>query len=237
VIFISSRNGSIRADTLAFPHGHYEVFIDEAGNLGFNAKSSRTFVVSYLVTDNPHVIRTPMRRLRKGLNQKRRGSFPEFKFSRDSPDIRDKVLRELSKCPFDLGLIVIDKSAVKQSLKNDPQRLYRFLVINYVVTSLVNAYDLTGLKFIIDRSLSGEAREAFNMYLREKLSWRQVVEKGDTMPTLEVVHALSESDECLQAADYCAGATFAKFEHEDPTYYDAIRNKIAFKTPWGPVEW
>lgn len=163
--------------------------------------------------------------------------MPEFKFTHDSDEVRDKVLKSLAKCNFDLGLVAIDKKSVKQSLRKDPARLYRFIVINYVITSLVSAYDITDLKFVIDRRLSGESRAAFDTYLMDKLSWRQVVEKGEPMPTVKVVHASSESDECLQVADYCSGAAYARIEHGDPTYFGLILARVVFRTPWGMIDW
>ena len=222
---------------MSFPHGHYEVFIDESGDLGFNGKGSKTIVIAYVVTNNPHEMRNAVRRVRKSLNQKRRSSLPEFKFNHDSDEVRDRVLKGIAKCTFDLGLVAVDKRSVKQSLKEDPARLYRFIVIKYVITSLVSAYDITHLRFVIDRRLSGESKAAFNAYLMDKLSWRQVVEKGEPMPAVEVVHASSDSDECLQVADYCSGATYARVEHGDPTYFGLILPRVIFRTPWGMIDW
>jgi Protein of unknown function (DUF3800) len=214
-----------------------EIFIDESGDLGFSEQSTRYFVVAYLVTSNAHSIRTKISRLKKNMNNKRKGSVSEFKFGRDGDLTRTRVLTEICKCDFELGLVVIDKAYVKPSLRSDPPLLYRYLVANYVVTNLVNAYDLTAVRFIVDKSLMSKGMQAFNSYLTNKLSWRQEMEKGDQMPTVEIVHEHSEAEPCLQVADYCAGATFSRFERMDSTYYDLIRSRIGYRTPWGNIDW
>ena len=211
--------------------------MDESGDLGFTPDSTRSFVVAYLVTNNPHPSRTKILRLKKKMNQRKKGLIKEFKFSQDSHDVRIRMLEEIKKCELDVGYVVIDKSSVRQALRVDPARLYRFIVINYVITNLVSAYDLTSIRFVVDKSLSREGRLRFNTYLIDKLSWRQVVEKGSDMPTVDIVHLQSEGEPCLQVADYYAGAAFARYERGNSTYYDMIREGIKFKTPWGKIDW
>ncbi len=219
------------------PAGNYDIFIDESGDLGFGNKSSKTFVVAYVVTDNPYVTRNLISRLKRSMNQKQKSSIPEFKLSRDSYDTRMRVLGEIRNCEFDLGYVVIDKSYVKDSLRADPPRLYRFLVVNYVITNLVNAYDISSLRFTVDKSLGKKDRDNFNRYLVDKLSWRQVVERGESMPSIDIVHAASEGEPCLQVADYCSGAAYLYFERSDATYYDLIKAKTRFKSAWGNIDW
>lgn len=214
-----------------------EVFIDESGDLGFSEKSTKYFVVAYVVTNNALPIRTRISRLKKNMNNKHKGSIAEFKFGRDAELTRTRALSEICNCDFELGLVVIDKSYVKSSLRNDPPLLYRYLVVNYVVTSLVNAYDLTTIRFVVDKSLNSKGMQAFDSYLANKLSWRQEMEKGHSMPQVEIIHEQSAADSCLQVADYCAGATFARFERLDSTYYDLIRSKIEYKSQWGNIDW
>ena len=214
-----------------------EIFVDESGDLGFSEKSTKHFVVAYLVTSNAHPIRTKISRLKKSMNNKHKGSVSEFKFGRDGELTRTRVLAEICKCDFELGLVVIDKAYVKLSLRDDPSLLYRYLVGNYVVTNLVNAYDLTTVRFVVDKSLTSKGMQAFNSYLTNKLSWRQEMEKGDEMPIVEIIHEQSEGEPCLQVADYCAGAAFSRFERMNSTYYDLIRSKVEYRTPWGNIDW
>ncbi|MDE1868287.1 MAG: hypothetical protein KGI08_11355, partial [Thaumarchaeota archaeon] len=64
------------------------VFVDEAGDLGFSQQSTKSFVLSYviMINDTPLFIRNKVRRLLKNTNTRRkiRGKSEEFKFSNDA---------------------------------------------------------------------------------------------------------------------------------------------------------
>lgn len=42
-----------------------EIFIDESGDLGFSSKSSRNFVVAYIIPERPNVLRKKLNKTRK----------------------------------------------------------------------------------------------------------------------------------------------------------------------------
>jgi hypothetical protein len=146
-------------------------------------------------------------------------------------------MEAIAELDFDLGYVVIDKSSVKQSLRQDPSRLYRFLVVNYVITNLVRNYEISTIHFVVDKSMSKASRENFDQYVVNKVSWREVMERGNSMPSVKVDHVASDGEECLQIADYCSGAAFAKFERGNPLYYDMLVDKVKFRSEWGKIRW
>ncbi len=214
-----------------------DVFIDEAGDLGFGERSSHTFVIAYVIPKQPELMRNSLKRLMKRLNQRNAWSISEFRFSGDRNDVRLKVFNAIKELQFDLGYVVIDKRLVRQQLRNNPPLLYRYLVVNSVITALVSNFDLKELKLVVDKSLTKESQKPFDDYARNKLSWRQVVENQKDMPRLEVKHLDSRSDVCLQMADYCSGAAFVKFERGDATYFNSLRGRIKFRNSWGDITW
>jgi phosphatidylethanolamine-binding protein (PEBP) family uncharacterized protein len=143
---------------------------------------------------------------------------------------------------MDIGLVVIDKSAVKSSLRNKPPTLYNYLVVHYVVCNIVPALqtlqmpETTSITIQIDKSLTKEAIERFDKYFEKKTSWVSS-NMGYSSRRVKVNHENSYDDPCIQAADYIAGATFRKFERNDPTYYDMFKDKIRFRKSWGKIEW
>jgi hypothetical protein len=214
------------------------VFIDESGDLGFDStKSSRTFIVAYVITADPERTRIDIKRLRKKLRQKRKLNIEEFKFARDSEVVRVNVLKEISRQNLEVGYFAAEKTAVKEDLRKRPDRFYNYVVVDNVVTNIVRNYDLKEVDFILDRSMSKDSLKHFNDYLERKLSWRQVVEFGKEMPKVRILHNDSRNDQCLQLADYFAGAAFAYFERGERKYFSYIENEVRFKSSWGKISW
>ena len=217
--------------------GSYHVYVDESGDLGFGEKATEFFVVAYVITSNHYPVERDILRLKKKFNTRWRGSISEFKFRNDDDDTRDRVLSTILDLDFDLGYVVIRKSYVVDRLRTAPL-LYRYSVVNNIITDLVNGYDVKDLTVTVDKSLPRAGIDEFNRYLADKLSWRQVVEKGDDMPTFRVYHLQSEGQPGLQVADYCAGAAFSYFERANPVFYDLLRPKVKFRNPsWGNIPW
>jgi hypothetical protein len=64
-----------------------------------------------------------------------------------------------------------------------------------------------------------------------------VVELGKDMPKVRVLHSNSQSESCLQVADYCAGAAFNWFERNNKKHYSYIQPRVKFKNSWGNLNW
>lgn len=226
---------------MAFPE-HVAVYIDESGDLGFGKKASKTFIVAYVIPHQEWALRKALKRLMKRLRGRRKFSGEELKFSRDSDYVRKTVFKKilLSKkleLEVDIGLVVVDKAFVKHELRERPPTLYNYLVTNYVVENVLREYSPTHLKFVIDKSLDKNARKALNDYVAKKVAWKACVEYGIPKPNVNVLHVNSCNEPCLQLADYIAGASFRKFEHDDSHFYDVFKHKITFRKSWGNIIW
>jgi signal recognition particle GTPase len=215
--------------------------MDEAGDLGFKSTSSCCCVIAYVIVPSatPHYIRNKSCRLLHKLNQKLQANrkISEFKFSRDYEETRIKFLKLIDSFGLDAGVVVVRKDSVKRDLQDYPVILYNYLAVNYVVPIIVenylkSTYPTNRIKFKIDRSLSKSDRAKFNEYFDEKISWikRQQGFKNDIFAEIE--HENSQNDVCLQIADYIAGSIFRKVEHNDPQYYELVKNRIKFKQKW-----
>jgi|SRR5271154_6830290 len=213
------------------------VFVDESGDLGFGNLSTKNFIVAYAVIDSPERVRVDMKRLRKKLCLRHNYTIEEFKFSKDNEFIRSRVLANICGQDVTIGIFVADKKAVLSQLRQDPSRLYNYVVVNTVITNLVQAFEFKDICFVIDKSLPSKSIEHFNRYLREKISWRQVRELGKEMPKVTVYHEDSRNDQCLQLIDYCAGAAFNYFERNNRMHYGILESKVRFRTSWGMITW
>lgn len=78
--------------------------------------------------------------------------------------------------PVDIGLVVIDKSAVKSSLRDKTKILYNYLVVDPVTNNILSALqtlqmaETTSITIQIDKSMAKEARKGFDKYFEKKTS-------------------------------------------------------------------
>ena len=130
------------------------VFVDEAGDLGFSSRSSKFFVVAFLVTDDPFSLSKELRRLLKRLRARNRYKRDELKFSYASKEIRKRVIEKLAETDINCGEIVVDKSRVNLELQ-DPRIFYNYAVVHNVMT-LVLPLLSDKMRLTIDKSLGRE---------------------------------------------------------------------------------
>lgn len=216
------------------------VFIDESGDLGFNSRSTRFFVVAYLVVDQPFEIRTCTNRLLKNLHKTREYArrCNELKFCNSNVKVRRKVLSKISTCQFDLGTIVVEKAKVSQGLRENRTKLYNYVIVHTIMRNTIpNLSFGDNMNVVIDKSMSASSTEGFNKYARNKASWMITVNRKETpisLGDIEIEHVNSENEPCLQAADFSAGALFQRYERNDHSYLQFLVNKIKYPDYYWP---
>jgi len=215
--------------------GGVEVFVDEAGDLGFGIRATRYFVVAYVIPSQPDRARANIVHLIRALRLHNRVSIKEFKHSRDSPKVRSKLLETIAALDVKVGVVVVNKGSVEPGLRDKPGILYNYLCAQYIVSGVLALHPE---KVIVrmDRRMSAEGAMHFNRYFSSKLSWKSM-EADLPEPEVEVHHVDSAREKCIQIADYVAGACFMKFERNDPLEYDILKSKIVFNTGWGIQNW
>jgi hypothetical protein len=221
-------------DLLLYSPSNLCVFVDESGDLGFSSKSTKYFVVSYILTLEYGVVSARINRLRKRYNRDHRFTG-EFKFSNDPPQIRASLLDLLSELPLEIGIFVVEKSRVREHLRDKKNILYNYLVVEPVVSTIMSNYEPEKIEIVVDKRMTKELVGEFNDYLSGKVGWKSHLEDKDP-PLHRVQHKDSTSEPCLQAADYVSGSAFRKFEHNDDEYYDMIRSKVIYKKQWGDIQ-
>lgn len=211
------------------------VYVDESGDLGFSLKSSRFFIVAYLIVDYPFEITKLMKRLLKKLHERKeyaRG-YNELKYSNSKDAVRRIVLEKICKCNVKIGFIVLEKAKVKQELKGKATILYNFVIINTLMKNILPKLTSNDkLYIIVDKSLSRFGKNAFNEYVINKASWLMTVQwrhaEQIKLSNIEVRHENSQREPCLQAVDFLSGACFHKYEHNNNCYYNIIENKVEY---------
>ena len=221
---------------------HVSVYVDESGDLGFSEKSSEFFTIGYVFTKNRpplvenEIIRHTLKRINKKTKNKK-NKIDEFKFSNNTDKTKCKFLQKIRTLDIIIGIICISKDSVKESLKQDLNRLYRYSIVDTIITNLVQDYfhkhdPYNSIRFVIDRSLSPNARKLFNEYCEEKASFRSWEKDANIDYRISITHEDSKTVPMLQVADFIAGSVQKKFQLKDTIFYDLIQDKINYRKKW-----
>ena len=199
------------------------LFLDESGELGFDNKSSKYFVITLLVCDERELgsIRRIIKKVRKKLIKKKIKRLPELKGNNSNNKVRKEVLERLANTKTEIFIVILNKLKVYEYLKEKKDKLY-----NYLSNLIINecSFDTKNICLIVDRSKSTRSLRAdFDNYLRFKLKEKL------TSCNLIIKHENSQRENCLQVLDFASWAIFRRYEHKDEEFYNIIKDKISIK--------
>ena len=202
------------------------VYLDESGDTGFRFEhgSSRYFVLTLLLVDDPIPFQTAVDELRERLGFAPRN---EFKFYRSSEEVRWAFLQMLRRQSFTARLLVIDKMLMSEPHMRKRETFYNFLVQMILKHGNGTINDAT---LILDESVKGKkSKQELATYLRQALN----ADRNQRKITSVRYHK-SHTDNLIQAADMVSGAVYARYHKGDPSYLDSIRSKISDLWEWRP---
>lgn len=195
------------------------VFLDESGDAGFKFEggSSAQFVIALVIFDDPldaEETALAIKRLRQRLNMNEKY---EFKFSKTDDYRRLQFLEAVKDCDFRVRVMVVDKRTLQnQTLRTDKESFY-----NYFVGQLFahNSGSILGARLRVDGSGGREFKQAFQTYLRGKLTPGTI---------LKCKFVNSANDNLIQLADMVAGAVYRSYNpnKQDSSYLERIRHRI-----------
>jgi hypothetical protein len=195
------------------------VYLDESGDTGFkfDRGSSRYFVVTLLLVDDPVPLHAAIERLRDALRYSRN---VEFKFSKSSERVRREFLAAISPEKFEVRALIVDKQQLAREQLRDKETFYNLFV------RLVLDYDFGSIReaiLILDESVrSKRAKEGLRTYLRRMLSL------NETAPKLsKIIYHRSHTDYLLQVSDMVCGAIYAAYNKGDGSYRQMFAKHIA----------
>jgi hypothetical protein len=194
-------------------------FIDESGDLGFGAKSSRYFLCTCIITENKRSLEKVLAKARKALKKKWK-RLSEFHAYHMDPQARKLVLKNLSKVT-DLRILVylFSKEKISHRLQGDKHDLYRRIIALMIEKPIKEA---PGELFVDQR----ETNKLLNQKLEEVVY--QVLAKKSS-GHMKVFIKPSYEVKGLQVADIISWAIFRKYEYGDDTYYKMIENLIIWE--------
>jgi hypothetical protein len=193
---------------------------DESGNLG---SGGRYFTIACV---GGYEMK-PLKNVMSKAVLKVKNTFPlytnetEIKASDSNPVIKDYILNKIASKDIQVRYIVADKSHVKQSLLDDENLLYNFM-LQFLIVPVANIKEVNHLVLNLDqRSIKVKSANSFTEYIKLELNYRLGLDVN-----VEVHYYESQNNFSIQAADFVANAINSKYEHNYNYYYDILRPKI-----------
>jgi hypothetical protein len=210
-----------------------QIYLDESGSIvnGLVAKASESvpyFVLAALVLREDLSIKRCVKEIRQKKIKKKYKQASELKFHDSDDLIKRRVLECIGRTNNDIGYAILNNSKIQHEV--EPQLIYNE-ICRQLIYGLINNYGLSGqVEVIIDKSLYGAHRKAFNVHMADR--------SGMMMPAflgkIKVTHVDSKSCPYIQAVDFIAGAINKNYRDGDDCYYQKIQDKIALSLDFEP---
>lgn len=198
------------------------VYIDESGDFGFSAKSTKAVIIAASFTDSAKKLSVWLKRIKRRKLKLRLRKKSEIK----AVEAENKFLEYFyskanSDLDFSVYAIVIEKSRVPKNLRKEEGLIYLKAIIELIKISKEEAdqvmfwyFDHRPLKKINWELVSQNVR--FNLLLLSK----------NRKPLIEVHHVDSSRNVNLQFADFIAYAIFKSVNQKNDRWIKMIESHI-----------
>jgi hypothetical protein len=203
------------------------IFLDESGDLGFDFTKSGTskfFIITVLVNNDVSAVKAinlaACKTLKRINHGKKKNFNSELKGTETPLEMKRYFLSKINNDNWNLYTTVIDKRIFhKPKYIKHPNHLY-----NYISSHIFNRIPVKPNSDIIiraDKCKTGEEIRDFNRRTEEIL-----YPKLNNSSNVVIKHLCSHDDKLLQAVDLFCNGLFAKYEHQDLSWYSYFQNKI-----------
>ncbi len=210
-----------------------QIYLDESGSIvnGLVADASESvpyFVLAALVLKEELPIKRCIKDIRRKKIKKRYKQTSELKFHDSDASIRRRILECIGRTNNDIGYAILYNSKIQHEV--EPQLIYNE-ICRQLTYKIANNYGVSGqVEVIIDKSLYGAQRTAFNAHMAD----RSGIIVPATLGEIKVTHVDSKACPYIQAVDFIAGAINRKYRDNDDLYYQMVQHKISLHLEYEP---
>lgn len=211
------------------------LFADESGNFDFrdhekHKGASRYFAVGTLCMDEPQrvaALNADLFRLRESLAERGTCQIDSFHASEDPNVVRNEVFEVLTNHAFRVDVTILEKAKAQPRLYVTDDRFYQYAWFYHL------KYLATWQRLFPANSELRVVTAAIGQNRKMKKAMNVAVENVVEQCTpngldCQVRVRQTQSDFCLQAADYALWAVMRKFERNDPYWVDTyLSGRIA----------
>lgn len=210
-----------------------QIYLDESGRIvnGLVAdayESVPCFVLAALVPREDISIKRCIKDIRRKKIKKRYKHTSELKFNDSDYTIRRRILECIGRTNNDIGYAILYNFKIQHEV--EPQFIYNE-ICRQLIYKIINNYSPSDqVEVVIDKSLYGAQRAAFNAHMADRSGMIVPSSLGE----VKVTHVDSKACACIQAVDFIAGAINRKYRDNDDLYYMKIQHKIALRLEYQP---
>lgn len=201
----------------------FHVHADESGSLKFSDRSLDHFVFAAAWTYEPAQVARELREFRYELLRDGK-DLERFHARKDNPWRRYEVIDRIANdASWHFAAVVVQMGKVYGELQDKRKFYGQFMpyVLKFPLRGRVRA-DTDRVVIYTDQLPMNKQRKGV-----KKAIHRSCAAELDDDITFHMYHHCSESNAWLQVADYCAWSVMRKYEHDDSSYYDRLRPRLA----------
>lgn len=204
--------------------------MDESGDLGFKKTSSKWFLFTIAITNDPRVLERVVKKVWRPLKRihKKLGELHAY----HADDVtRRQILKQLSEVnDLKVLCVILNKQKVYVDLQNQKNYLYNYtanILLDRLHTKEVLGPQEPVHLFVDRKDTKKRLRENFINYLTGSMKKRR---DGSFAVELHSSH----ENKSLQAVDFISWAIFRKYERSDYEFYEIIKDRITYEHPLFP---
>ena len=176
-------------------------YIDESGDTGYTKKSTRYFIVTALIVEDPFVLRRIAKNVYKyNLDNKKLNILHANKETRS---VKNKLIKMLVTSDIKCVSVVLDKAVVCV------EDLY-ILALQKIIQHF-STWDIQSL--VIARK---DTRKSYNQKITQICSNQRV----------KFIFSTQTSEKSLQIADFYCWTLFSYYEHNRSDYFNKLKQQI-----------
>ncbi len=221
-------------------------FVDESGDPTFyNSKGrlivgvegcSKIFIMGFIETKNPNLIRSELKKLRISLiNDKYLSDIPSmaktsisFHAKDDCPEVRQAVYKKISEFDFKAQFIIARKieNVFRKTFKYSQDKFY-----DYLITRLFENVMHKNKVNVVYFAKRGSKNRQKPLEKAIKTAITAFENKWNTQIADDLefnIHAqMPSAESCLQVVDYMNWAVYRAFTKREMRYYKYIESKVS----------
>lgn len=203
------------------------MFSDESGDLEFRRhhQVTRYFAVGTMLIDEGQLatLRADLAAVRDELAWQHQGLDSTFHATADTRTVREAVFARLRTLDFRIDVTLLDKPKAQPQTRVTEAMFFQyawFYHLRYLAPRILSVDDEL---LVVAASIgTKKGRAAFRAAIESVMTQCVPFRVKRTLAFWR-----DDSDFALQAVDYCTWAVMRKWERNDNTYYDLIKDKVS----------
>lgn len=201
------------------------IFMDESGDLGFDKSKSccsKNFLITFFICENPNPFEKVVKKTFLSMPEdKQKNHCGTLHACHEHPKTKMKMYNLLKeKQDFSIMVVRLNKAKVYTDLQNEKNVLY-----NYVTNVLLDRIITKKLCNTKEPIYFIASQRDTNKYMN-KVFTDYLIDKTKDRINLNLEIQSASKHKCLQLVDFLSWGIFQKYEHNDESYYEIIKNFI-----------